>query len=69
LPAQVEIYVNLSGEPRGWRAVTSEKLTYKDSMSQVRFAPLRARTVRLSFSGTVDGGKTIALRRVEFRQD
>jgi len=69
LPAQVEIYVNLSGEPRGWRAVTSEKLTYKDSMSQVRFAPLRARTVRLSFSGTVDGGKIIALRRVEFRQD
>ena len=69
LPAQVEVYINLSGEPRGWRSVTSEKLTYKDGVSQVRFAPLRARLVRLNFSGTFDGGKVIALRRVELRQD
>jgi hypothetical protein len=69
LPAQVEVYINLSGEPRGWRSVTSEKLTYKAGVSQVRFAPLRARLVRLNFSGTVDGGKVIALRRVELRQD
>ena len=69
LPAQVEIYANLSGEPRGWRSVTSEKLIYKDGVSQVRFAPLRARLVRLNFSGTVDGGNVIALRRVELRQD
>lgn len=69
LPAQVEVYINLSGEPRGWRSVTSEKLTYKDGVSQVGFAPLRARLVRLNFSGAVDGGKIIALRRVELRQD
>jgi hypothetical protein len=69
LPRQVEVFVNVSGEPRGWRAVTSETLTYKDGVAQVRFAPLRVRLVRLNFSGTMNGGKVITLRRVELRQD
>jgi hypothetical protein len=69
LPRQVEVVVNVSGEPRGWRAVTSETLTYTDGVAQVRFAPLRARLVRLNFSGTMNGGKVITLRRVELRQD
>lgn len=69
LPAHVEIFVNLSGEPRGWRSVTSEKLSYKDGVAQVRFAPLRARLVRLNFTGTVGGGKVVALRRLDLRQD
>ncbi len=69
LPAQVEIFVNLSGEPRGWRAVTSEKPVYVDGVAHIRFAPLRARQVRLNFGGASDGGKLIALRRVELRQD
>jgi hypothetical protein len=69
LPSQVEIFVNLSGESRGWRSVTSEKPAYRDGVAQVRFAPLRARLVRLNFTGTVGGGKVVALRRVELRQD
>lgn len=69
LPGQVEIFVNVSGEPRGWRSVTSEKPAYADGVAQIRFAPLRARLVRLNFTGTGNGGKLIALRRVELRQD
>lgn len=69
LPKQVEILVNVSGEPRGWRAVTYETLSYKDGLAQVRFAPLRARLVRLNFAGATNGGKLIALRRVQLRQD
>ena len=69
LPGHVEIFINLSGEPRGWRAVTSERLNYKDGVAQVRFAPLRARLLRLNFSGASNGGRVIALRRLELRQD
>ena len=69
LPGHVEIFINLSGEPRGWRAVTSERLNYKDGVAQVRFAPLRARLLRLNFSGASNSGRVIALRRVELRQD
>lgn len=69
LPAHVEVYINLSGEPSGWRSVTSEKVGYRDGVAHVSLAPLRARLVRLKFSGTVNGGKVISLRRVELRND
>ena len=41
----------------------------KDGVAQVRFAPLRARLLRLNFSGASNSGRVIALRRVELRQD
>ncbi|MFO7542415.1 MAG: hypothetical protein R6W97_06330 [Thiobacillus sp.] len=69
LPAQVEIFINVSGEPRGWQSLTSEAVSYRDGVAYIRFAPVRARLVRLSFSRTVGDGKVIALRRVKLRKE
>ncbi|MFT3759992.1 hypothetical protein [Thauera sp.] len=63
-PAAVEIFINLSGEPHGWRTIRSAALEYVEGIARVEFAPLRARQIRLSFSRPADGGVTLALRRV-----
>ena len=65
LPAQVEIFINLSGEPRDWHSVSSEEVSYRDGVAHIQLAPLRARLVRLNFSRTVGGGNVISLRRVK----
>jgi hypothetical protein len=50
--------------------VTSEKLTYKDGVAHIRFAPLRVAHGAVELQRRhANGGKTIALRRVELRQD
>lgn len=64
LPAQVELFINLSGEARAWRALTATPLRFHDGRAEVAFAPVRARLLRLSFSGTAGGGQVISLGRV-----
>jgi hypothetical protein len=69
LPAHVEVFMNLTGEPRNWRSVTSEQLVYKDGIARVAFAPTRARLVRLSFSASVGGGPVLSLDKVTLNGD
>ena len=64
LPARVEVFINLSGDTRGWRAITSTAVDYRDGVAHIALAPLRTRLLRLSFSATVDGGEVISLGRI-----
>lgn len=68
LPAHVELFINPSGDARGWRAITSVALDYRDGVAQIALAPLRTRLLRLSFSATVGGGEVISLGRISLRQ-
>lgn len=69
LPAQIEVSMNLSGDARGWRVVTSETVSYRDGIAHISIAPTRSRLIRLSFGSTANGGQVISLRRVVLRQD
>lgn len=68
LPAHVEVFINPSGDARGWRAITSMALDYRDGVAQIALAPLRTRLLRLSFSATVGGGERISLGRISLLQ-
>lgn len=68
LPARVEVFINLSGDTRGWRAITSTAVDYRDGVAHIALAPLRTRLLRLSFSATVDGGEVISLGRIALLQ-
>jgi hypothetical protein len=69
LPAQVEISMNLSGRPRGWRSVISQRIAFRDGVAEIGIAPSRARLVRLSFGEPADGGDVISLGRVRLLMD
>ena len=69
LPAQVELFINVSGEARAWRALTAATLRFHDGRAEIAFAPVRARLLRLSFSGTAGGGHVISLGRVRLGKD
>ncbi len=69
LPAMVEVFINLSGEPHGWRSITSGRVDYRNGIARIAFAPMRTRLVRLSFHATVDGGSVIALRGIRLQRD
>lgn len=68
LPARVEVFINLSGDTRGWRAITLTAVDYRDGVAHIALAPLRTRLLRLSFSATVDGGEVISLGRIALLQ-
>ena len=68
LPANVEVFINLSGDARGWRAIVSTPVDYRDGVARVTLAPLRTRLLRLSFSATVGGGELISLGRITLLQ-
>lgn len=68
LPVHVELFINPSGDARGWRAITSVALDYRDGVAQIALAPLRTRLLRLSFSATVGGGEVISLGRISLLQ-
>ena len=69
LPARVEVFINVSGEARAWRALTATALRFDDGRAGIAFAPVRARLLRLSFSGTAGGGHVISLGRVRLGED
>jgi hypothetical protein len=68
LPAHVEVFINPSGDARGWRAITATTVDYRDGVAHIALAPMRTRLLRLSFSATVGGGERISLGRIGLLQ-
>lgn len=64
LPGGVEVFVSVSEDAPRWRSITGEMLAFEDGAAVIRFAPLWARQIRLSFSGAANGGEVISLGRV-----
>jgi hypothetical protein len=64
LPGGVEILISVAEDTPRWRSITGERLEFDDGSETIRFAPLWARQLRLSFTGAANGGEVISLGRV-----
>ena len=64
LPATVELMVSATESGRRWRSVAGGPVSYADGIARIAIAPSWARQIRLVIDATVDGGSTVALRRL-----
>ena len=64
LPATVELMVSATESGRRWRSVAGGPVSYTDGIARIQIAPSWARQVRIVIGKAVDGGDTVALRRV-----
>jgi hypothetical protein len=67
LPAQAEVFINVSNTGRHWRSITGGPLRFTAERAHIDFAPVWARQMRIVFSGTMNGGKRIALHRISVK--
>jgi len=65
LPATVELMVSAAATGRRWRSVSGGPISFaEDGIARIVIAPSWARQIRLVISASVDGGSTVALRRL-----
>ncbi|MCO6411377.1 MAG: hypothetical protein J5I92_01410 [Thiogranum sp.] len=64
LPAQAEVFINVSESKKHWRSITAGELQFSEGRAHISFAPVWARQIRIVFGAAADGGQRIALRRI-----